>query len=74
MFQHEPAQPGEEEADEQFEDVILTARLAPMKGQIFQALVEDEEDGQHGAALDDDVEEVTLFATNEVFGNEQVAS
>ena len=56
-----------------FSGVVLRRLLAPAEEELVEALVKQGNDRQHGAGLDDDVEEVALADVQPALGNEQVA-
>ncbi len=53
---------GDEEGGDDFHEVIAHRRVAPIEDELMEAPVEERNDGQHGAGLDDDVEEVASGA------------
>ena len=72
FFHEVAAGAGDEEGGDDFKEVVMDGFVAPVENKLVEAGVEEGDDGQDGAGLDDDVEEVAL-AREPLLGDEEVA-
>jgi hypothetical protein len=72
LLQNEAADRGHHEGDRQFGEVLLIFRLAPAEEHLFDALGEDEKNGQNRAALHDSQKELGGFVGQPVRGEQHM--